>query len=198
MSVLARGYAFVVVGLRYLIVGAWGTAVLLGILFLPALSATSSGGLSDLIPPGSAAAHAEGDAARLFGFPIDAAVAIVQRDPHGLPAAVRDRALRQAIAVAQRLSGQPTGSLAQAAAALAKAGQPDAVPGGTPVNPMLAASGGAARFVLVEQTDPLDATALSRVRQLQDDLPALGRSAGPTGVRYEVARETALTGGAVG
>jgi len=51
-SVLARGYAFVVVGLRYLIVGAWGAAVALGILFLPPLSATSSGGLSDLIPPG--------------------------------------------------------------------------------------------------------------------------------------------------
>ncbi len=43
-----------------------------------------------------------------------------------MPAAVRDRAIRQAIAVDQRLSGQPTGSLAQAAAALAKAGQPDA------------------------------------------------------------------------
>ncbi len=50
----------------------------------------------------------------------------MQRDPHGMPAAVRDRAIRQAIAVDQRLSGPTTGSLAQAAAALAKAGQPDA------------------------------------------------------------------------
>ena len=48
-------------------------------------------------------------------------------------------------------------------------------------NPMLAASGGAARFVLVEKTDPLDATAISRVRQLQQDLPALGRAAGLAG-----------------
>ena len=113
------------VSLRYLIVGVWAAAVVLAILFLPPLSATSSGGLSDLIPPGSAAAHAESDAARLFGFPIDAAVAIVQRDPHGMPAATRDRAIRQAIAVDRRLSGQP-GQLATAAAALAKAGQPDA------------------------------------------------------------------------
>ncbi len=64
--------------------------------------------------------------AHLFGFPIDAAVAIVQRDPHGMPAVVRDRALRQAIAVDRRLSGQSDGQLAPAAAALARAGHPDA------------------------------------------------------------------------
>ena len=63
---------------------------------------------------------------------------------------------------------------------------------------MLARSGGAARFVVIEKTDPLDATAISRVRQLQDDLPALGRSAGLRGVRYEVAGETALTGDSIG
>jgi putative drug exporter of the RND superfamily len=125
-SILARSYAFVVVSLRYLIVGGWAAAVVLAIMFLPPLSATSSGGLSDLIPPGSPAARAEADVAHLFGFPIDAAVAIVQRDPHGMPAAVRDRAIRQAIAVDRRLSGQPEGQLATAAAALARAGHPDA------------------------------------------------------------------------
>ena len=67
-----------------------------------------------------------------------------------------------------------------------------------PLNPMLAKSGGAARFVVVEDTDPLDATAISRVRQLQDDLPALGRSAGLTDVRFEVAGQTALTGDSIG
>jgi putative drug exporter of the RND superfamily len=125
-SILARSYAFVVVSLRYLIVGGWAAAVVLAIMFLPPLSATSSGGLSDLIPPGSAAAHAEADTARLFGFPIDAAVAVVQRDLHGMPAATRDRAIRQAVAVDRRLSGQSEGQLAAAAAALAQAGQPDA------------------------------------------------------------------------
>ena len=126
-GILARGYAFVVVGLRYLIVGAWAAAVVLAILFLPPLNA-ASGGLSDLIPPGSAAAHAESDAARLFGFPIDAAVAIVQRAPHGMPAATRDRAIRRAIGVDRQLSGQPgqPAQQAAAAAALAKAGQPAA------------------------------------------------------------------------
>ena len=57
---------------------------------------------------------------------------------------------------------------------------------------MLASSGGAARFVVVEKTDPLDATAISRVRMLQDRLAALGRAAGLSGVRFEVAGQTAL------
>jgi RND superfamily putative drug exporter len=60
------------------------------------------------------------------------------------------------------------------------------------LNPMLASSGGAARFVVVEKTDPLDATAISRVRALQDRLAALGRSAGLSGVRFEVGGQTAL------
>jgi RND superfamily putative drug exporter len=66
------------------------------------------------------------------------------------------------------------------------------------VNPMLAASGGAARFVVVENTDPLDATAISRVRQLQHDLPALARAAGLRGARFELAGQTALTGDSIG
>jgi RND superfamily putative drug exporter len=60
------------------------------------------------------------------------------------------------------------------------------------LNPMLAASGGAARFALVEKTDPLDATAISDVRALQGRLAALGRSAGLSGVRFEVGGQTAL------
>jgi len=122
-GLLARGYAFVVVSLRYLLVGAWAAAVALAIWFLPPLSASSSGGLSALIPSGTAAARAESDAARLFGFPIDAAVAIVQRDPHGLAAATQDRAIRQAIAVDRQLPGRP-GRLAQQATTAAAGSGP--------------------------------------------------------------------------
>jgi len=127
-GLLARGYAFVVVSLRYFIVLGWAAVVVLAIMFLPPLNAASTGGLSQLIPPGSAAARAEADAARLFGFPIDAAVAVVQRDPRGLTAATRDRALRQALSADRQLPGQPDRSaqLAQAAAALAVAGQAEA------------------------------------------------------------------------
>jgi putative drug exporter of the RND superfamily len=44
----------------------------------------------------------------------------------------------------------------------------------------------------VEKTDPLDATAIGRVRALEGRLDALGRSAGLSGVRFEVAGQTAL------
>jgi hypothetical protein len=75
---------------------------------------------------------------------------------------------------------------------------PASLPGSVPVNPMLAASGGAARFVVVENTDPLDATAISRVQQLRHDLPALARAAGLRGARFELAGQTALTGDSIG
>jgi RND superfamily putative drug exporter len=98
---------------------------------------------------------------------------------------------RQAAVLArlqQELATQPGVALLGGPATLA--GLPAA---GALVNPMLAKSGDAARFVLVEKTDPLDATAIDRVRALKTRLPSLGRSAGLTGVRFEVAGQTALT-----
>ncbi len=62
---------------------------------------------------------------------------------------------------------------------------------------MLARSGNAARFGLIERTDPLGATAINRVRALRGKLPALAKSAGLTGVRFEVGGETALSGEAI-
>ncbi len=64
-------------------------------LFLPPLP---SSGLSSLIPAGSAAAHADADAARMSGYPFEAGVAIVQRDPLGLPPSVVERTARAALA----------------------------------------------------------------------------------------------------
>lgn len=128
VGVLARGYAFVVVTLRYFIIGGWVAALVLAVLYLPPLAATASGGLSGLIPKNTAAAAAEAEAARLFGVPLDAPVAVVQRGPHGMPKAALDRSVRQAIAVDRALSGS-SGSPAQgaqAAAALAQAGYPNA------------------------------------------------------------------------
>jgi RND superfamily putative drug exporter len=128
VGVLARGYAFVVVTLRYFIIGGWAAALALAVAFLPALAATASGGLSGLIPKNTAAAAAETEAARLFGAPLDAPVAVVQRDPHGMPKAALDRSVRQAIVVDRALSGSPGNPAqgAQAAAALAQAGYPNA------------------------------------------------------------------------
>ena len=104
VGLLARGYAFVVVSLRLVIIGGWAAAIAAAIVFLPPLN-PATGGLSELIPPGSPAAHAEADASRLFGFPLDAAVAVVQRDPRGLPTATQVRAVHEALAADGHISG---------------------------------------------------------------------------------------------
>ena len=83
---VAKAFAYLVVGLRFPIILAWAAAAVVAVLLLPPLP--SSGGLSDLIPAGSPAVRADATAARLFGYPLEAGVAIVQRDPHGLPSAV--------------------------------------------------------------------------------------------------------------
>jgi RND superfamily putative drug exporter len=62
---------------------------------------------------------------------------------------------------------------------------------------MLARSGDAARYAVIQRTDPLGATAISRVRELRRELPAMARTAGLTGVRVEVAGGTALAGEAI-
>ena len=62
-----------------------------------------------------------------------------------------------------------------------------------PLHLMVTASGGAARLAVIERTDPLGPAAVNRIRALERDLPALARSAGLTGVRFEVGGETALT-----
>ena len=67
----------------------------------------------------------------------------------------------------------------------------------TAPNPLLAKSGDAARFVVVLDSDPLGATAISHLRTLTGNLPALARSAGLAHVRLAVGGETALTSDAI-
>jgi putative drug exporter of the RND superfamily len=62
---------------------------------------------------------------------------------------------------------------------------------------VLAKSGDAARFGVIEQTDPLGATAIDQVRDLRRDLPTMARMAGLARVRFEVGGETALAGEAI-
>jgi len=92
---VAKAFAYLVVGLRFPLVLGWAVAVAAAVLFLPPLSAT--GGLSDLIPAGAPAVHADADAARLFGYPLEPGIAIVQRDPQGLPLSVLDKTARTAL-----------------------------------------------------------------------------------------------------
>jgi putative drug exporter of the RND superfamily len=92
---VAKAFAYLVVGLRFPLLLGWAVAVVAAVLFLPPLP--SSGGLADLIPAGSAAAHADADATRLFGYPLEAGVAIVQRDARGLPPSVVQTAAHAAV-----------------------------------------------------------------------------------------------------
>ncbi|HEX5300836.1 MAG TPA: MMPL family transporter [Streptosporangiaceae bacterium] len=63
--------------------------------------------------------------------------------------------------------------------------------------PMLARSGGAARYILIQRTDPLGPTAIGQVNALRSDLPEMARAAGLRGVRFEAGGETALAGEAI-
>ena len=93
---MAKAFAYLIVGLRFPLILGWAAAVVAAVLFLPPLS-SSGGGLSDLIPAGSPAAQADASAARLFGYPLEAGIAIVQSRPHALPQAVVDNTARAAL-----------------------------------------------------------------------------------------------------
>jgi RND superfamily putative drug exporter len=74
---------------------------------------------------------------------------------------------------------------------------PNTAPPAAVPNPMIAKDGGAIRFALVYDSDPLNATAIGQVRVLTARLPGLGGVAGLRGVRYEVGGQSALTGDAI-
>ncbi|HYK28783.1 MAG TPA: MMPL family transporter, partial [Streptosporangiaceae bacterium] len=61
-------------------------------------------------------------------------------------------------------------------------------------NPMLANSGIAARYGVIQDVDPLGPTAVGQLHGLERRLPALARQAGLTNVRLEVGGETAALG----
>ncbi|HEV2377088.1 MAG TPA: MMPL family transporter [Streptosporangiaceae bacterium] len=62
---------------------------------------------------------------------------------------------------------------------------------------MVARSGNAARYAVIERTDALGPAAIDRVRTLRHNLPSLVAAAGLRGVRFEVGGETALAGEAI-
>jgi RND superfamily putative drug exporter len=94
---LWRALAVVVVAARFVILGAWIAAAAAATLYLPPLTASS--GVSGLIPSGAPALRAEYDATRIFGLPLTAQAAVVQRDPSRFSLAQQKRAARQAAGV---------------------------------------------------------------------------------------------------
>jgi len=103
---LARGYAAVVVALRYLILAGWVVAVAAAVLYLRPLAPSDSSGAASLVPASSPALRAEATSTAIFGAPLDAQVAVVQRNARGLPQAVQETAVRRAV---DTDTGKPVG-----------------------------------------------------------------------------------------
>jgi RND superfamily putative drug exporter len=110
---LARAYAAAVVGLRYPIVAGGIIAVVAATHYLPQLAQSS--GEASLVPSNAPAVQAEATATRIFGEPLDAQVAVVQRAARGLSQSAQVHAVRVAVAVdIGRPGGSPIGGLAGA------------------------------------------------------------------------------------
>lgn len=102
---LARSYAAIVVALRYLIVAGWLVGVAVAVVYLRPL-APDTAGPGSLVPVGSPALRTEATATAIFGEPLDAQVAVVQRNARGLSRAVQEAAVRRAI---DTDTGKPAG-----------------------------------------------------------------------------------------
>ena len=82
---VARGYARTVVALRFLILPAWIVAAVAAVDYLPAFNTQSASGLGAIVPEHSVAIDTEKRSLREFDFPLLSRIAVVQRNPHGLP-----------------------------------------------------------------------------------------------------------------
>ena len=99
---LARGYAWVVVGLRHVIVLAWIAAAVAATLYLPGLGGAASSPLGDLVPKDAEATAVAERSTRMFGTPLVADTMVVQRDPGGLSVGEQRRAVLAAREVSER------------------------------------------------------------------------------------------------
>jgi RND superfamily putative drug exporter len=97
-SVLLRAYAGVVVGLRWPIVAAWVAAAVASMVYLPAVGQGGSD-LEQLVSADNPAIRSELRSFDKFGFPLLSRVAVVQRNPAGLPQETQAKAIQRARAV---------------------------------------------------------------------------------------------------
>lgn len=100
VSLIWRAFAYLVTTLRYPVLLAWAVAAVAAVIFLPGITPAAT--LGGLAPSNSPALHAEYRATALFGEPLTAQVAVVQRDPHGFTRQAQLSAARPAIAVDSR------------------------------------------------------------------------------------------------
>ena len=96
---IARGYASVVVRLRWAIALAWVAGAIAALAYLPAPATQDGQGVGDLVAADAPAVRAEADALRSFAVPLLGRVMVVQRDPKGLSADAQQRAVERAVAI---------------------------------------------------------------------------------------------------
>jgi RND superfamily putative drug exporter len=102
---LARLFAGVMVGLRWLILPAWIVAALASVLYLPALGSGEPLALGGLVPKDAEALEVGQREAQLFRVPLSTDTVVVQRNPEGLSAEVHRRAVERALAVSRGNQG---------------------------------------------------------------------------------------------
>jgi putative drug exporter of the RND superfamily len=95
----ARAYAAIVILLRHLIPLAWVAAVVWATISLPDLASAPTAPLEDLAAKNGAASKAQAISIKRFGFPLSTELAVVQRNPRGLPPDALRRQLTGARAV---------------------------------------------------------------------------------------------------
>jgi putative drug exporter of the RND superfamily len=109
----SRLFARVVIALGWLIVPLLVVAAVVAWRELPGISTLPESGVNALLPEGTAAGHAEREAAKLFGSALLPRIAVVERNPHGLTPKQQKRIVKTGILLDRDLlSGFPAGSRA--------------------------------------------------------------------------------------
>ncbi|MDI1465199.1 MMPL family transporter [Catellatospora sp. KI3] len=99
-SALLGAYGRIVVWLRWPVVALWLVATAAAVVYLPALGSGGSD-LGQLVSVDNPAIRSEVRSFERFGVPLLSRVAIVQRDPRGLPASAQTEAVTRAQAVSK-------------------------------------------------------------------------------------------------
>jgi RND superfamily putative drug exporter len=91
--------AWLLVRLRLLVVPAWILAAFVATTHLPSFANRPASETGGLVPTNSKSLTVERQGVAAFGSPLLSRVAVVQRDPSGLPSGVQERALRRAMRI---------------------------------------------------------------------------------------------------
>src|SRR5207247_9811947 len=94
---IARGFARSVVALRFLILPPWLAAAAAAVTYLPAFDTSSASGLGAIVPEHSVAVATEQRSLHEFDLPLLSRIAVVQRNPQGLPLLTQLRAVARAL-----------------------------------------------------------------------------------------------------